>query len=1054
MKSKKVLLGLFAGLLTLTGGVARAQFYEIGPANIGGMVSSLLVDNQDETHSTVYAGTYSGGLYVRTSNDEVLQNLYDNMGQELRGSETSRHEIWHLVRYYDADNNEIVLPVSAMAQDENGFIYIGTGDLKYQIGSTYQRMSSKGRGIYRYNPEDGSFALLPYTDQASGDNFAAVNKMAVIDYEGKTYLYVATWKGLFRWSVDGNVVTWANATPAVVATGNVSDIVLLENFRTGYYTIGNQVYKIGDITASHLHTVNISPSNQAFGLDNLNVKLAVSPSDNNYLYAMVIGADGLMENVYLTTNGQSWHPITTSTITPFTSNSGTRCGALIVDPANPKRLVVGGSTLWVGQNYVENSYYQWSKSSYSERELNRGDYMSSVFNSVIFVHSGINDIVQTNVEVDGETVSAYYIATDGGVYMTTDEFTTYENINLGMNNLQMNGVAVAPDGSLITGAMDNSSPFIESRMTHNGGVTEPSWFQDGSIANLNHNANILWNGNGGLTAASAFQQLKPQSRRTIFVSSEWYTQVGQSGYYYNILGRAYDDYLDFTNTQTWTSGQAFATDVIKGGPSIGQMYLWETDHDTYFRDSITVALDTLGYYFRANGDTAWIQSGNERINAGSKAVFLNKGTADYPIEYTFTRAQYAKDSIRIKNPIQSHMVTVGKASDVTWSVFYSWMPSDFSKVFDEVEYTAAIRNEAPREVLYKQFYWAPVLTIHRTALLGTQNLYPRCAVISRDGRTIYAAAYDTEARRSMLFRIKGIDQANYCDNPFNVRNTIDGSSLSYIVVDTMKVDGSVWIERAISSIAVDPREGQDRLIITFEDYSDSYANVAVVNNAGSANWSMTQNIITGHKNLPAFCAMVEKTTGDIYVGTATGVWVCNYSTNAWSEYEYLRGMPVTSMCQQTWNLPVRHALTHTGITANNYVFAKTKWPNAMYFATYGRGVFMDMRYVTDTTNEVCDSADYNPVSIPTVNGSRMQSVSIYPNPVSGEANIVLNSGVAGNAQLRVYDLNGRLVMDRRLGMASEGEQVYTVDAQGLARGMYLVNIIVGGHTAATKMIVR
>ena len=878
MKSKKVLLGLFAGLLTLAGGEARAQFYEIGPANIGGMVSSLVVDNQDETHSTVYAGTYSGGLYVRSSSDEVLQNLYDKMGQELTGSENSRHEIWHIVRYLDNNGSEVVLPVSSMVQDANGVIYIGTGDHNYNYGSAYSRMSSKGRGIFRFDPAECTFDLIPYTDPASGDNFAVVNKVAVFDYEGTTYLYAATEKGLYRWKVTGDA--WSSATPTPVFNGNVQDIVLLSNFRTGYFTVGSQVYKIGDIVANTVNPVNISPSNPAFGHTNRRVKMAVSPSDNSYLYAMVIDGSGYMENIYVTTNGQTWITTTTSSITPFTSNSGTICGDMVVDPTNPKRIIVGGSTIWVGQNYVENSYYQWTKSSYSERELNRGDFMSSVFNSPVYVHSGIHAIVQTNAIEDGEEVSVYYIATDGGVYKTYGDFNSFENINLGMNNVQMNGVAVAPDGSLITGAMDNSCPFIESRMTHNGGVTEPSWFQDGTIANLNHNSNILWNGNGGRTAASAFQQLKPQKRRTIFVSSEWYTQVGQSGYYHNILGRAYDDYLDFTNTQTWTSGLAFATDKIKGGPEIGQMYLWETDLDNYFRDSITVTLDTLGYYFKANGDTAWIQNGSERITAGCKAIFLNKATADYPIEYTFTRAQNARDSIRIKNPIQSHMVTVGRNSDISWCVSYSWMPTDFSKVFDSIEYLAAIRNESPRDVLYKQFYWAPVLTIYRTSVLGTQNLYPRCAVISRDGRKIYAAAYDTETHRSMLFRISGIDQANYCDNPYDVRNTIDGSALSYITVDTLKVNGSVWIERPISNIAVDPRDGQDRLILTCEDYSDSYANVAVVNHAGT-NWTISENFITGNKSVPAFCSMVEKTTGDIYVGTANGVWV-NHSGD-WGE---------------------------------------------------------------------------------------------------------------------------------------------------------------------------
>jgi hypothetical protein len=57
MKRNKVLLGLYVGLLTLAGGVANAQtnsrFYEVGPDNIGGQVSSFVLDRQDTNRTTI-----------------------------------------------------------------------------------------------------------------------------------------------------------------------------------------------------------------------------------------------------------------------------------------------------------------------------------------------------------------------------------------------------------------------------------------------------------------------------------------------------------------------------------------------------------------------------------------------------------------------------------------------------------------------------------------------------------------------------------------------------------------------------------------------------------------------------------------------------------------------------------------------------------------------------------------------------------------------------------------------------------------------------------------
>ena len=193
------------------------------------------------------------------------------------------------------------------------------------------------------------------------------------------------------------------------------------------------------------------------------------------------------------------------------------------------------------------------------------------------------------------------------------------------------------------------------------------------------------------------------------------------------------------------------------------------------------------------------------------------------------------------------------------------------------------------------------------------------------------------------------------------------------------------------------------------------------------------------------CRTASRTADGVYTKTAT---------TSWQPYSILTGVPVTTIVQQTSKLPIRRNLTHTAITPNHYVFAKTKWPRAIYFGTYGRGVFMNMKYVTDTINEIVEPQDYVPVAIPTVHSIGNNSVKLFPNPVFDEAHMVLNVTAAGNGEMRVYDLNGRLVMRRNLGHISEGEHGYTIDCNGLAKGMYLVNVFVSGHTATAKMIVR
>ena len=68
--------------------------------------------------------------------------------------------------------------------------------------------------------------------------------------------------------------------------------------------------------------------------------------------------------------------------------------------------------------------------------------------------------------------------------------------------------------------------------------------------------------------------------------------------------------------------------------------------------------------------------------------------------------------------------------------------------------------------------------------------------------------------------------------------------------------------------------------------------------------------------------------------------------------------------------------------------------------------------------------------------------------------MIADAAIAGKGELRVYDLNGRLVMTRNLGHIAEGEHTYSIDCTGMAKGMYLINVTISGHTATAKMIVR
>ena len=1057
MKSNKVLLGLFVGVLALVGGNVCAtedtNFVEMGPVNVGGHVTSLVVDQSDASHTTVYAGAVSGGLYVRSGNDQILKALYAN--RHMSASLADKQDIWHYVPYVDNNGVETVLPINCMVQPYGGDIYIGTGDDVYQYGSTYHPMSTKGHGIYRFNPSTFKYEIIAATKPTVNPDFEVVRALDYIHRDGKLYLFAVTKGGIYR-LVKNDGQTWNDASITnIFPHDSVDEFVMVRTLKMAYFTVGGRLYKIGDVTASVANCVDVTSTNPAFS-EAVALRIAVAPSDPSYLYAMAINNSGRMEGLYLTRNMQNWTLLNSSTVDPFSrsrvngvwhvNGDGRRCGAVTVDPDNPQRVFIAGSSIWIGENHVDGSYYQWTKASYCEQELNYGNYMQGVFNSAMFVHSGIHQMAVAYTD----SLRVFYIATDGGVYSTSNDFNYFENINRGLNNVQVNSVAVCPDGTLISGAKNNACPMIESRTTHDGGDAEVTWYDNGRHGNLNHDANVIWTGEGGQVAASMFQQVYPTSRRTVFVSS------ADAQY-----GRAYADYFDYTNTQTWTSNKSFSSNELFAGSDVSYMHLWETTEDTYFNDSISSVIDTLGYVLRdsdgdGNYDTVKFSSSRFQILAGDKMPVLNKAFAEYPIEHTFTAPQLANGRIRTKSPLQSRMLLIATDSlrsepssgnrGPLWRVWISWRATDFTKVW---------ARQAADEQLSAQQLWSGIYTVDTASNIDSTQRHqrPRAAIMSADGRFAYIAVQDFAENKTMIVRISGFENVNFDTTARSIygQMKLADKLVRKIQADTFYVSGTnMWLPRPVSSMTYDTVGGAQRIILTFEGYDGGYANVAAINDAQAPTWAL-ETMSLSDRTIPVYCSMVERTTGDIYVGTADGVWI--KGATGWEKYEHLNGVAVTSIVQQKAALPVRKHTGHNGINVVDYRYAKTKWPNAIYFGTYGRGIFMDMTYVTDRTNEISNPDDFH-IGVPTVSGSDLNSVSIYPNPVAGDAHIDITAAEAGNAHLRVYDLNGRCVVDRNLGHVNEGSQTYTVSTDGMAKGMYLVNVIIGGHTSATKMMVR
>lgn len=1009
MKSKELLLAAFMGLMLLGTSVSVAQtkanyqssnLIEIGPANLGGRVKAIIADRSVASQNTFFAGAAIGGLYEYTT---------------LNGK-------WNFVPCYLSDGSQLTLPITTLAQASDYTIYIGTGEAGYVEGNNTGAMAARGRGIWKMDHATREFTQL--IDPAANPDFKHINELVIYEDANTERQYAATETGLFTTTNN-----WATSTK--VFDGAVKDIEIVPSRNVLYFTERGAIYRISN-AAEASAPVCMSTNDPVFATNGGVIKIAVAPSDPTYLYAMVFDTAGTFAGVYLTRNQQTWSLLNTSTVNPFSSlRTGENCGTIIVDLGNPKRIYVGGETIWAAEGFVENSYYQWTTCSYSEASLNSGNYMSTVYNNVTAVHSGIHTMLPIYYPEVGLT--NYYIGTDGGVYLAPTQggnLQIFTNMSLGLNAVQVSDFAICPDGSVIMGANAFASPFVESRMEHNGGNTNNSWYDNST--RMNHNANVLFTGNGGQAAASMFQKYGPTTHRGIFVSANG-----------GKFARSYNDYSDYTNTQTWTEGESFVSDLVAAGYEMPKMILWETNNNTTINDSVNIVIDSLGTIIR-NGEEMQLGDGFE-IKAGDKMTIAHPAHFGYPFEYTFTEDRTlspATINMKVFSPLHGRIfLNAKKSGGRNSTLMMNWTPTDYRRVWSAENVSNFDVNMA----------WASI--VETSAQRGFDI---RQAAVSNDADAVYAAVSNANDTTYFIIRVRGLNSIDL-SNTADARNyyfNFYGGERRQTIVDTISYNSSISFNRPITSMTFDPREGKDRLIITFGGDDNSEANVLLVDNATSDSYTITpKSVLNG--TIPAYSAMVEYTTGEVYIGTEDGVFLATASsfdaTPAWQTYGDFAGVPVLAMHQQIKSLPIARVNTHNGINLEQNVFAKTKYPFAMYFGTYGRGVFMDMSHVTDTENEIVEPADYEGINTAKVGNN---SIRMYPNPTAVSTTLDMSISEAGNATVKIYDMSGRIVYTENYGTLEAGRHTRTINCQSFRNGIYVVNMTCGNASVTSKLVVK
>ena len=353
-------------------------------------------------------------------------------------------------------------------------------------------------------------------------------------------------------------------------------------------------------------------------------------------------------------------------------------------------------------------------------------------------------------------------------------------------------------------------------------------------------------------------------------------------------------------------------------------------------------------------------------------------------------------------------------------------------------------------------HWATIFTADQGFSVGE-------IAFSRDGKSVYINVINDSTNQSFLFRLYDFTNTDV-NNAMTFKRELGFVKTDYpgnpciTHFDTILAANGQWFSRPMTSITVDPRDGQDNLVLTFGGYNSTEANMVYVKNASNPTTRTVTNINVVNSanamtvNDPVHSALIEYTTGTIYAGTEKGVFTSASAVSpSWQNFGAFNGVPVTSIVQQTKSLKRQRYTVREGVNDVTYLFAKTKYPYAIYFGTYGRGIFMDTNYVVDHENEICNEEDWLGITNVDNGENRM---SIYPNPAADYATIDLAIVNGGNAVVKIYDITGKMVHSEKLGYLGEGGHQYSINCSMFKHGIYLVNVNIGKESATSKLIVR
>ncbi|MBX7243149.1 MAG: T9SS type A sorting domain-containing protein [Bacteroidia bacterium] len=278
-------------------------------------------------------------------------------------------------------------------------------------------------------------------------------------------------------------------------------------------------------------------------------------------------------------------------------------------------------------------------------------------------------------------------------------------------------------------------------------------------------------------------------------------------------------------------------------------------------------------------------------------------------------------------------------------------------------------------------------------------------------------------------------------SPHDLVNYDAGTTATSSIIKLHEKATGLPKKRWVSSIAVDPLDPK-RVVVTYAGYGgwasfDKTKIVCITNDVTAANPVFTaigSTLPEVSVYTSEFVVNPVTSTSELMVGTHQGLYVSKDMATFTQEMADMTGdVPVTDIFVRKYRAKMSNLLE------KEFTLEKD---NTIYVSAFGRGVFYtgDLSYAREGQNP----------EIPVVTTT---DAKLYPNPASGQFKLEVALTEQANVEVSISGIDGKVLLQSSPVEMQEGVNTLTFLTQGLASGVYLVEVKTEKYNKVLKLVI-